>query len=497
MTAIPSRRISVPSGGRTVAPVEATASEGSAERLYSLKPGALWTFMKRQRPSFWLICLYTMFEYVRPQQIYEWMGVIPWSKVLLFLTPLVFLVEGDGFRAKNPLNVLMVLFSSILLLSSLNAVSPPDSFDKIQLYLNWVLVYIFVANTANTEARFLMFTGFFLLWSTKMSQHGVRTWIQNGFHFDSWGATGAPGWFENSGEFGIQMCMFFPLSIYWIAGLRKHWKKWQLLLFAALPASALGSIIATSSRGALIGVALVGFWLVLRSRYKVRALVAITVLSLVVWNLLPPEQKARFDTAGEDQTSVSRMTYWRYGIALTKQYPLLGIGYENWLSYHRNRSRFDRTYLPHNIFIQASAEMGLVGFSALLLLMGGTLYTNYRSRKLMAPLGDRGHFLHSMTWGLDGALIGFIGSGFFITVLFYPFLWFNLAMTAALHAAARKLAVDVAAEASPSQGPVMLSQPRAHSSAPSGRRALALPDMVGATQGSRGPAMILGVENDD
>ena len=442
MTAIPSRRGAIAPEVHPAGVAGEGISGGEASALYRLKLRLIWNFLKRQQVSFWLVCSYTFFEYVRPQQIYEWLQIVPWSKLLLFLTPLAFMVEGNGFRAKNPLNVLMVLFSAVLLASSIFALSPSDSFDNLQLYLNWVLVYIFVANVASTEARFLVFTGLFLLWSTKMSQHGVRTWISNGFQFSDWGATGAPGWFQNSGEFGIQMCIFFPLSFYWIVGLRKHWKRWQQILFLALPASAVGSIVASSSRGAIVGLALVGLWLVLRSRYKVRALVGITILAAVVWTVLPPEQKARFTTAGDDKTSVSRTVAWRQGIDLTMQHPLLGIGYSNWGPYHRDRPPFDKLSLPHNIFIQASAEMGFLGLGALLLLMGGTLVSNHRSRKLLAPLGERGRFLHAMAWGLDGALLGYIGSGFFITVLFYPYLWFNLAMTVALHAAAQKLAKE-------------------------------------------------------
>jgi hypothetical protein len=41
-----------------------------------------------------------------------------------------------------------------------------------------------------------------------------------------------------------------------------------------------------------------------------------------------------------------------------------------------------------------------------------------------------------MAHGLDAALIGFLASGFFVTVLFYPFFWINLAMTVALYNAA-------------------------------------------------------------
>jgi hypothetical protein len=45
-------------------------------------------------------------------------------------------------------------------------------------------------------------------------------------------------------------------------------------------------------------------------------------------------------------------------------------------------------------------------------------------------------FLFEMAHGLDAALIGYLASGFFVTVLYYPFFWINFAMTVALHRAA-------------------------------------------------------------
>jgi hypothetical protein len=43
-----------------------------------------------------------------------------------------------------------------------------------------------------------------------------------------------------------------------------------------------------------------------------------------------------------------------------------------------------------------------------------------------------------MAHGLDGAMIGFVVSGFFVTVLYYPYFWINLAMTVALNNAAQQ-----------------------------------------------------------
>jgi O-antigen ligase len=142
---------------------------------------------------------------------------------------------------------------------------------------------------------------------------------------------------------------------------------------------------------------------------------------------------------GEDGTSLSRMSLWTYGLQMLRVRPLLGIGYQNFAPYLERHARdeIDGTLLPHNIFIQASAEMGLLGLTALITLMVMTLVVNRRTRLLARPLGERGRFLRLTATGLDGALVGYIGSGFFVTVLYYPFFWINLAMTAALHVAAQ------------------------------------------------------------
>jgi hypothetical protein len=39
-----------------------------------------------------------------------------------------------------------------------------------------------------------------------------------------------------------------------------------------------------------------------------------------------------------------------------------------------------------------------------------------------------------MAYGLDGALVSYLVAGFFVTVLYYPFFWINLALTVALSA---------------------------------------------------------------
>ncbi|MFH1763282.1 MAG: O-antigen ligase family protein [Gemmatimonadota bacterium] len=405
--------------------------------LLKLRVKEIWRYIWTQPLSYWLICIYLFFEYVRPQSIYEGIAFFPWARVTILLCLGVVLLEKGIPHFRTLASGLLALFTVVVLLSGFTAWRPSLSWDTMDLYLSWVLIYVLIINTVNTEKRYFVFLLSFLIYSLKMSQHGTRTWMGIGFGFQDWGATGGPGWFHNSGEFGIQMCVFLPLAIYFILAVRPYVQKWKLALLTVMPLTAMTAIIGTSSRGAVVGVGLVGLWMVLRSRYRVRAGIGLAVLSVLVFLAIPPEQKERFSEMGEDDTSVHRLTMWEDGIKIANEHPVLGIGYDNWGEYYR---AYFTQGLPHNIFIEAVAELGYSGLLVFLSLILATLLLNRRTRRLVKPLGEGGRFLHFSALGLDGALFGFLGSGFFITVLYYPYFWINLAMTVALHLAAQEKA---------------------------------------------------------
>ena len=126
---------------------------------------------------------------------------------------------------------------------------------------------------------------------------------------------------------------------------------------------------------------------------------------------------------------------WKNGLEMMRDNPVLGIGYENWQKY--STIRYGGTgLLVHNTFVQAGSELGYTGLIAFIALIFCTFVINRRTRKLVASYPHRGRFMFYMSHGLDGALVGFIISGFFISVLYYPFFWINLAMTVGLHNAA-------------------------------------------------------------
>lgn len=407
--------------------------------LTSLSPAYIWRVFRRQSWSFWLLCFYFFLEYVRPQAVWPAIDVLPWAQGVLLACIAAAVLEGK-IRLSAPLSGLLLLYAAVVVLSVFGAYDLGAVLARPELFVNWLLVFFLTVSIVDREERFFVFMLLFLLWNFKMSQHAMRSWAMAGFGFRDWGVTGAPGWFHNSGEFGIQMTMFLPLSVYFALHCWKECGTLKRLLLLAMPISCVVGTIASSSRGAYLGMAAAGLVFLLQTR-RVKIVAAAAVVAVFAALLVPSQQWERLEAAGEDGTSQARLTYWRDGIEIMNRHPVLGVGYENWMSYYRDHysghGMRGVQQQPHNIFIEAGAELGYAGLITFVLLILGTFAVNRRTRRICGRLGPGGDFLEKMAYGLDAALVGYLVSGFFVTVLYYPYFWVNLSMTAALHLAAR------------------------------------------------------------
>lgn len=423
-TALPTRQTSAKRLPKTA------VSNGDA--LFQLKLRALFGAFLASSPAFWCVSFYLFIEYVRPQQIYTSIALIAWGKIALGSAFVFCLLEGRiNFKERVPWG-LVALFTSVIVVSSGAAIYPQASFAEWNLWIIWLLAMMVIAGASRSRAELLMTFVLWCLWNFKMSQSAFRSWAGAGFAFRDWGVAGAPGWFSNSGEFGIEMCVFFPVAGYLLVGLWPRLTHIKRAILAVVALSAVIGAVGSSSRGAVLGMAVIGLWVVLRTKQRLKAIVVIGMLAGVVWAFMPEANKQRWSAAGEDETSTTRLTYWKDGIRIANTHPVFGIGYRNWLPYYRANYN-PKGQLPHNIFVECVAELGYIGLAVFLALIIETFRQNYRTRKQTsqrARAPDR--FIYFMAFGLDGALVGYLTSGFFVTVLFYPYFWINFGFTIAL-----------------------------------------------------------------
>jgi probable O-glycosylation ligase (exosortase A-associated) len=399
----------------------------------------IWQGFRQEHAAFVVTCIYLIFEYNRPHMIYPALNIIPWGKTLLLLS--IFLAFSDRTSKAPPSAAWrsMLFFSSCVLLSMFFAFSPSSAAKEWTMFFGWFFVVLLLTSVVNTRKRLFLFLVVYFLCNLKMAQHGFRSWAMGGFGFSSWGVTGSPGWFQNSGEFSMEMVVFLPLVLAYIAAFRLDWSRWVRLFFYILVIMVIGSIIASASRGGILGLIVVGFWCLSYSRQRIKALIILTLVALLIFIAIPPEFKARFDTAGKDKTSLSRMTYWEYGLNAVRENPLTGVGFRNWtiwvpvmhpelvmrigsgdhIEYH--------VEVIHNTYLEAATELGLLGLSVYFAILLQIFISNHRSFKIALKVKDR--FLAATAMGLNGSLIGYMVPSYFMSVLYYPYIWILLSLT--------------------------------------------------------------------
>jgi len=411
---------------------------------YEIKVGSIWRGLKQDSAAFKMLCFYFFMEYVHPQAIYPIIDVIPWAQIALGLTILFALFDKNIHWVTNIENKYLILFFATVLTSSIFAFNPAISWLNANIALNWLILYFLIITIVNTEKRFLFFTLLFLLLSFKMSQHGFRTFAMRGFSFAGWGVSGGPVWFRNSGEFGMQMAIFIPLSTAFILSLRCNWGRIKRIFFYLMPITGLFSIATTSSRCAQLAVGAVGIWFILKSRMGIKAVTGILITGWLLYTILPPEMFDRFHEMGKDKTSLERLALWTFALDTVREYPLLGIGYSNWGVYcntinPEGLGPYHRCEEVHNTYIKNATELGIASFFIMFGMLLLMFWINFKTRIAATKLGNR--FLFYISHGLDGGLVGYMVSCFFISALYYPFVWVHLALTVSLHEISKRMSI--------------------------------------------------------
>jgi O-antigen ligase len=429
--------------------------EVSLEDLYAVKIKSIWQAIKQEHISFWAITGYYFFDYVRPQNIYTWLDVVPWGFMFLLIALFSMLSDRSVKMVKCVENNILLAFFFIVILSGVFAFKPMVSWDAKTEIINWILVYFLTVNIINSEKRFYLFLLGYMIFSFKMSQHGFTTWARRGFSFTQWGLIGAGGYFQNSGEYAIQMLIFGSMSAAFVLALKEKWGRFKKWFFYLMPFTAFMVVLGASSRGSQVGLLVIGLLLMVRVKAGFKIFVTMAVLLTLAYFLLPEEQLARFSDMGDDTNSKTRFAYWAYGWEVIKDHPIFGVGYNNWLKYAYYAvpaGIFDgRIQLPHNIYIEVAAESGFLGLFGFLALIVVAFSINAKTRKMSSQFENK--LYYNLTFGFSMGLVGYLVAGTFVTVFYYPFFWVQIALIVAMHNVVRNKVESMSINDNNSQRP--------------------------------------------
>jgi O-antigen ligase len=203
-----------------------------------------------------------------------------------------------------------------------------------------------------------------------------------------------------------------------------------------------GALARTGSRGAFVGLIVVGAVLLFALRQvAVAKRVGFVIVTLVALLIAAPEgyweQMHTLSKPTEDynwQTKDGRVEVAKRGIGYMLKYPIFGLGLDNFsraecqispkLDSHVVGTGF-RCTPPHNSYIQAGAELGFPGLILWSSLVFGGILWMYRLRRRLPQAWANGdaeqRFLYLSTLYFMLAMIGFA-----VTSLFLTFAWLDM-----------------------------------------------------------------------
>ena len=182
----------------------------------------------------------------------------------------------------------------------------------------------------------------------------------------------------------IYLAIMLGVCAGWLFARWRAWPAGRRAVALAVCALMLVSLVVTASRGAVaVGMALLlalaaAWWP--RWRAPFVASLAVVALSMAAVVGMKTELVRKQEVfAAMDNTLSSRDAIWRMALAAWERFPWFGIGLDNYsqLTYERVRawrtevgkdydpSRYLQQAHAHNLFVNALAERGSVGFAAL------------------------------------------------------------------------------------------------------------------------------------
>ena len=417
--------------------------------------------------AFIAILGYVVVEYTRLPAMFPILVPLELGKVVVGVALLGWLVsprklEGDR-SAVWAIDAALVLLLSAAFVSLLFAGHRDLAWSRYVDFLRWGLIYFLLGRIVTGSWRYRIFVLLLLLLNLKLAQHAIRYfyaarayWGSEAVAVREGAKAGSTGFFANSGDFGLAMCVVWPIAVMLL--FAKAGKSLRLFLLACSGVF-LVAILVCGSRGAVVGAACSVLAGIMMSRKKLAViLMALLLLPGIVY-ILPGASKARFQSALRpegDRTATERMQLWRAGLMMFRDNPIVGVGIANFgpTRLEKYAQPGDTTYgfVPHSIYIEVLSELGLAGMIPFLALVVLFFRLNARSRKILLALGDerRRSYEYCLSLGLDLALIGYLTSGAFIAVFYYPHLWILLGLSTGLYGACCRIQQDATkAEAVP------------------------------------------------
>jgi putative inorganic carbon (hco3(-)) transporter len=370
---------------------------------------------------FWGLLVYAVAFYSQIGARIPFLGAIRFEFILgsaLLLASIAKLLSGRIDLRESRFHLAAFLFFTFVMASVPFAYVKSRALETAIDFSKYFAIYLFIISAIDSEKRLKWFMYVYLaMVALIFVQPFILSLSGKGFIYmaQMMRLRGVTNYFAHPNQLAMMTCENLPFFYYFARSEKSKTRKIILYLLVLI---GIRVIMLTQSRTGMIGLAIFAFFIWLTSRRKALGAVILAVLLTLFWYLAPDNTKYRLSTLGQTSTIVnegrsgidsdemtasvssmaSRMELAQSTLRTFSENPLIGVG-PNCAGSYSGRSG-GSWFPPHNTYLQALAELGLIGTSLFFLVVYFTIKNLVHARKFLRKAGHQNSFLFILVYAL-------------------------------------------------------------------------------------------------
>jgi len=255
--------------------------------------------------------------------------------------------------------------------------------------------------------------------------------------------------------FSMAAMLGFPIGFFWF--LVESRPAYRRFLIAVLLLAGAG-IAVSGSRGGLLALMVFMLFAAWRTR-KMGQLVLLLLLIFPPMLCIPKNPIIRMlhPDFADKQGALARIVTWKAGMRMSFEHPITGIGLAQFrpkLADYTGVANMSK--LAHNTYLEFAAELGIPCLVLYCWLLLETWRALARIRRAASKMNDR--LLLNLATGMQGGLLGYLVSSFFLSSEYVRFFWFYVFVTIVLERLVQKWIVAQIDDSAPPIDSLVLPQ---------------------------------------
>lgn len=386
---------------------------------------------------------------------------LPFAQIAALATLLALIVTSK----RQPLprtGIAIVLFVMIAWMSftCLFAMAPQDQVIERWIFVLKIQVMLFVTWMLVRDEKEIRG----LVWVVVLSvaffgvKGGIFTLLTGGGS-RVWGPPG--GMLEENNALAVALVMLMPLMYFLRETEPRRWLR-NVLLFMMITCAF--SVLGSQSRGALLALLAMAFFLGLKGKYLVRTSLMLIVLVGIAIIFMPDSWTERMETIktyGEDGSAMSRIWTWTTLWNAAVDRPFVGAGFQAdhpivFDRYAPVDGVFEqfagRVYVAHSIYFQMLGEHGFIGLGLFLGLLGATWFTASRLASRTTHDPEFSAWVPSLMRMVQVSMIGYMIGGAFLSLAYLDLPYYVFSFVVLTDVLVRRRTAERAARGVPAGG---------------------------------------------